>query len=274
MQAKIQSLKKSASKGDKKKRKEVLEEIAKLEIDLDRKQADELNELNNAKTIKETENTDLTEDTTQQLPVQKLSKAQKRRDKKAKEEKAKEAEIQAQEEINKNGPRMLELKAIIKTLGQRGLALHSIPSDGDCLYNAVVHQLKITGRNVCDVSYLRNETANYILNHKDSLIFYMTSSDTGDLLTDDEFFKYCEAIRNTPAWGGQVEIQALSNILKVPIEVLQASGPPTLQGADNYDGPPLVLTYHRLMYSLGEHYNSTKPQGQNDVENSDGVAVG
>lgn len=45
LQAKIQSLKKSASKGDKKKRKEVLEEISKLEIDIEKNHATELNNL-------------------------------------------------------------------------------------------------------------------------------------------------------------------------------------------------------------------------------------
>lgn len=271
LQAKIQSLKKSASKGDKKKRKEVLEEIAKLEIDLDKKHAQELNELNNAKSAQTT--ADAQSNVVEPLPdsetgidsqpqVQsRVTKAQKRRDKKAKEEREREAEIQAQEELNKNGPRIVELQTILKKLSERGLALHSIPSDGDCLYNAVIHQLDVTGRKMHDVRYLRNETANYIVENKDTLICYMTNPETGDLLTDEEFSKYCDSIRDTPAWGGQVEIKALSHVLHVPIEVLQATGPPTIQGEGEFPGPPLILTYHRLMYSLGEHYNSTKKQG-------------
>lgn len=42
LQAKIQVLKKTAGKGDKKKKKEILEEIARLESDLEKRHADEL----------------------------------------------------------------------------------------------------------------------------------------------------------------------------------------------------------------------------------------
>lgn len=43
--AKIQALKKSASKGDKKKRKEVTEEITRLELELNKKHEHEISEL-------------------------------------------------------------------------------------------------------------------------------------------------------------------------------------------------------------------------------------
>ncbi|CAD7090840.1 unnamed protein product [Hermetia illucens] len=221
---------------------------------LKKKARQELNELNNAKSAQTT--ADAQSNVVEPLPdsetgidsqpqVQsRVTKAQKRRDKKAKEEREREAEIQAQEELNKNGPRIVELQTILKKLSER-----------------VIHQLDVTGRKMHDVRYLRNETANYIVENKDTLICYMTNPETGDLLTDEEFSKYCDSIRDTPAWGGQVEIKALSHVLHVPIEVLQATGPPTIQGEGEFPGPPLILTYHRLMYSLGEHYNSTKKQG-------------
>lgn len=46
--AKIQALKKSATKGDKKKKKEVQEEIAKLEADIDRRHKEEEEKLRQA----------------------------------------------------------------------------------------------------------------------------------------------------------------------------------------------------------------------------------
>ena len=46
-QAKIQSLKKTASKGDKKKKKEVTEEIAKLEAEMNERHDKELADLKN-----------------------------------------------------------------------------------------------------------------------------------------------------------------------------------------------------------------------------------
>jgi hypothetical protein len=47
-QAKIQGLKKQASKGDKKKKKEVAEEIAKLEAELDSRHEQEIAEIKNS----------------------------------------------------------------------------------------------------------------------------------------------------------------------------------------------------------------------------------
>jgi len=258
LQAKIQALKKSAGKGDKKKKKEVLEAITKLELELDERHSNELAQLSDTtKTIEEVIGE--TENQTADDESQRVSKAQKRRDKKAKEEKAKQAEIHEQEEINKTGPRATELKLIKTILKSRNLMLYPIPSDGDCLYNAIKHQLLVTGHApVVDTPKLRQITADYIQENKELLIFYMSNPATGDCLTDDEFTQYCEAIKTTSTWGGQIEIKALSNALKVPIEVLQSSGPPTIQNDDNFAGPNLVLTFHRFMYSLGEHYNSTK----------------
>lgn len=270
LQATIQALKKSAGKGDKKKKKEVLEEITRLELELDDRHAHELTQMNEAaKTIEVVlgESDPQPEDDDQN---QRVSKAQKRRDKKAKEEKAKQAEILQQEEINKTGPRANELKLIKTILKSRNLMLYPIPSDGDCLYNAIKHQLIATGRSpAIDTPKLRQITAEYIQDNKQSLIFYMSNPATGDCLTDDEFSDYCESIKRTATWGGQIEIKAMSNALKVPIEVLQSSGPPTIQNDENFSGPPLVLTFHRLMYSLGEHYNSTKCLLERDESSSE-----
>lgn len=268
LQAKIQALKKTAGKGDKRKKKEVLDEICKLEIELENRHTNELNTIISTTTTicDDAANENVDESTVQLVALvdttangRRVTKAQKRRDKKAKEEREKQAEILAQEEINKTGPRQMETKAIKCLLKARHMTVFPIASDGDCLYNAIKHQLKVTGRTVIDTPTLRQLTATYIADNKDSLIFYMTNPATGDSLTDPDFERYCEAIRSTPAWGGQIEIKALSNVLRAPIEVLQAVGPPTVQCELDFATPNLVITYHRLMYSLGEHYNSTRP---------------
>jgi OTU domain-containing protein 6 len=44
------------------------------------------------------------------------------------------------------------------------------------------------------------------------------------------------------------------------MQVVQAEGPDVIVGADVYlDCAPLLLSYHRHAYGLGEHYNSTRP---------------
>jgi len=83
-------------------------------------------------------------------------------------------------------------------------------------------------------------------------------------------------------WGGHLELQALAGALKVPITVYEATadnfvakvhhGMPFLGCSPHYrthsdflltrlkeddcEGEPLELSYHRHMFSLGEHYNS------------------
>lgn len=272
LQAKIQAMKKTAGKGDKKKKKEVLEEIARLESDLDKKHEQELAqaEKTTANDVQLNEQDEANQNDVESSDADdktvRISRAQKRRDKKASEEKVRQAEILAQEEINKTGPRTVELNTIKKILAKRDLALHPIASDGNCLYNAIRNQLQVTGRFADDIRTLRNKTADYILENKDSLIFYMTNPDTGDCLNDAEFEKYCADLRNTAAWGGQIEITALSQILQVPIEVIQATGPSTIQGDDKFNGSNLIITYHRNMFSLGEHYNGTKPKNKNSTD--------
>lgn len=272
LQSKIQALKKTAGKGDKKKKKEVLEEIARLETDLDKRHADEL--ANAEKTTANGDDTSQPDANQNQIESSdvveektgRVSRAQKRREKKANEEKVRQADILAQDEINKTGARAIELNTIKKLLAKRDLIIHPIASDGNCLYNAIRNQLQVTDRFVDDVRTLRNKTADYILQNKDSLIFYMTNADTGNCLNDTEFEKYCSDLRNTAAWGGQIEISALSQVLQVPIEVIQATGPPTIQGDDKFKGPNLVITYHRNMFSLGEHYNGTRLSNKNSTD--------
>lgn len=266
LQSRIQALKKGASKGDKKKKKEALEEIAQLEADLDRRQDEEQRlEEEVGSNIKQLNITgddpeDLAESNGQQQPGQRLSKAQKRRDKKASDEKERQAEILAQELLNVHGPRQQEADSIKALLKSKDLIVHLIPSDGDCLYNAVAHQLTLNQKPAMSIGELRGLTADYILANRDDLINFMTNA-AGDCLSDQEFTDYVEAVRNTRAWGGQIEIQALSNCLRCPIEVIQATGS-IVQGGENTfkKNKPLILTYHRHMYSLGEHYNSARPK--------------
>ena len=150
MQAKVQSLKKSASKGDKKKKKEITEEIAKLESELNEKHDKELKDLSDQtksdNPILETE-VKLNEVTDHLENVElkgekKVSKAQKRRDKKAEKEKERLEDISKQEEENKLGQRHIETEKIKEILSSRGLKVKDIPSDGDCLFAGVLHQLQ------------------------------------------------------------------------------------------------------------------------------------
>ena len=258
MQAKIQMLKKSVPKGDRRKKMEVAEIIVKMEKEIDDRQDEELEkavEINDGEDTKvNAENGTTLEDVVLQAPT-KITRAQRRRNKKSEEEREREKRISEQEETNRQGPRVLEMNTIKEILKTSGLNVVNIPADGNCLYCAVNHQLEITGREESDVPELRKLTAEFMRKNKaDFLPFMYNESD--ELVDDVQFESYCRDVASTKLWGGQLELRALSNVLRCPIKVIQASGPAMIQG-ENFAGPPLVLTYHRHLYRLGEHYNST-----------------
>lgn len=254
LRTKIISLKRSSGKKDKKK---VQDEISQMENDLVAKHADELAQLsiNGSRANEEQKQEELESTSAQQ--EQRISKAQKRRDKKEQDAKRREEELLQAEEENKNSTRNLETKAINSILKSRNLKLYTIKSDGDCLYNAIKHQLELAGI-AQSVESLRKTAANHIRANKDELICYMTSAKSDDIMSQEEFDEYCNQVEATKAWGSQIEIQALSTSLKVKIEVLQSSGSPTISG-NEFKNPHLIMTYHRHFFGLGEHYNSVRP---------------
>ncbi|XP_045767343.1 deubiquitinase OTUD6B [Maniola jurtina] len=264
LQAQIQVLKKTA-KNDKTKKKELTAEIVKLEADLEERHRKENEELQNGCSREpiEPEVSDKDE-TDYEIAKQKVSKAQKRRNKKMQQEKNREKEIMLQEQENLHGPRNIENQEMSARLQQRKLKVYSIPSDGDCLYRAVSHQLETKYNKSKSVDELRKDVATHIRQNKDEFMLFMCHPDTGFNLTDVEFEEYCNKITNTKEWGGDIEIRALSNCLKCPITVIQATGPVAIEQGTEFSGPPLIITYHRHIFSLGEHYNSTEVLNEDD----------
>lgn len=255
LQAQIQALKKTA-KNDKTKKKELTAEIARLEAEMDLRHRQEIDSASENKDENDVKESVLTS-VDNELSKVKISKAQKRREKKSQQEKERDEQIKQQELENLHGPRNTELQAINAKLKEKGLQILLIPSDGDCLFKAIAHQFKSTRQKEFSVDSLRKRAANYIRQNKDDFMPFMTNPDTCEMLTSEEFDEYCSKIENSKVWGGQLEIRAMSKSLKCPISVIQATGPGSIDQGAEYDGPPLVITYHRHMYGLGEHYNST-----------------
>jgi len=63
---------------------------------------------------------------------------------------------------------------------------------------------------------------------------------------------------NTAVWGGQMEIKALSHVLKQPITVVMAVGSNVEMGKEEFGeiAEPLLVSYHKFAFTAGEHYNS------------------
>lgn len=131
-------MKKSICKGDKKKKKEIAEEISRLEESLEKRQAEELNAWKLAHVTlddEQTEPTQVSEEVDkdnsclEQL-THRISKAQKRREKKAIAEKERNQRIIEQEVLNSFGKRNVEMEAIKEILSKEDLMIYEIPSDG------------------------------------------------------------------------------------------------------------------------------------------------
>ena len=133
-QAHIQALKKTASKGDKKKKKEVGDEIARMTEEMEARHKRELDELRTSEPVAgvtedlgtalslgqdaavAADGEEATEEEGTGNAAVRVSKAQKRRDAKARKEKERREEIERQEEENKFGARQVETDAIAARL--------------------------------------------------------------------------------------------------------------------------------------------------------------
>lgn len=262
LQAKIQSMKNAVPKNDKKRRKQLTEDIAKLEAELSQKHENELRQLNISSSVEEVSNAldsvNLANNEEETDGKQtRTSKAQKRRDKRAALEKERETRIAEAEVENLTGSRHLENLKLKDKLAERHLQIKEISSDGHCMYRAVEDQLLVRGC-ALGLKELRARTAQYMRSHADDFLPFLTDPNTGDMYTADDFEKYCNDVADTAAWGGQLELKALSQVLQLPIEVIQAESLSIIIG-EEYDRPPITLIYMRHAYGLGEHYNSVEP---------------
>eukprot|EP01103_Thecamoeba_quadrilineata_P012791 TRINITY_DN3387_c0_g1_i1.p1 TRINITY_DN3387_c0_g1~~TRINITY_DN3387_c0_g1_i1.p1 ORF type:complete len:184 (-),score=40.86 TRINITY_DN3387_c0_g1_i1:27-578(-) len=180
----------------------------------------------------------------------------------------KEAQQQRQlEEEKKNivSEREVEISRIRKKLLPCLLSIFEIKADGDCMYNAVAHQLsldpEIQKQKKKEQVSLRKLVSRYMRDHPNEFIPFI-DSDTE--VTFETFLEYCDQTENTSTWGGQVELKALSCALERCIIVYSADGPEVEMGSEFSDKAPLRLTYHKKYFALGEHYNSTQELEKED----------
>lgn len=263
MQAKIQSMKNAVPKNDKKKRKQLTEEIAKLEADLIQRHEEEIRQLKSSSKVEEVlngvETLKVDDQEKDEVKQPRVTKAQKRRDKKAAQEKERESRIAEAEVENLQGVRHQEGLMLAQKLAQQQLQIKEISSDGHCMYRAIEDQLAQRPKPGLSMSVkeLRARTAEHMRGHADDFLPFLTNPNTGDMYTTDEFEKYCSDVEHTAVWGGQLELRALTQVLQLPIEVIQASSA-TIKIGEEFDSEPITLVYMRHAYGLGEHYNSVE----------------
>lgn len=143
-----------------------------------------------------------------------------------------------------------ESASIDEQLNRRGLELRSIPSDGNCLFASLVDQ-----SSGFSIRQLRQLIADYLREHRNEF----------EPFIETDYDLYCEKLAKENIWGGQVELQISAKILHRSIEIIQGNGDEPIRiPYPSLSEPPIVITYHRYLYTNGEHYNSTKEKEERE----------
>merc|ERR1712037_80978 len=100
-------------------------------------------------------------------------------------------------------PQAIEKERLNNLLKQNGLKRKSVPSDGDCMFSSLAHQLK-PQRPRISVEELREIAADHLLKNRDQFAAFLES--------DIEL--YYQKLVNEPIWGGQIELTALAAALE------------------------------------------------------------
>ncbi|CAK7348248.1 unnamed protein product [Dovyalis caffra] len=155
---------------------------------------------------------------------------------------------------------------------KKSRATFEIKPDGHCLYRAVEDQLALLSGGSTPYNYqeLRKMVAAYMReNSSDFLPFFLsdtTTEENSENSLSDRFENYCKDVESTTAWGGQLELGALTHCLRRHIKVFSGSFPDVEMGKEyKSDGgacssnASIMLSYHKHAFGLGEHYNSVVP---------------
>ncbi|KAH6799503.1 Cysteine proteinases superfamily protein [Perilla frutescens var. frutescens] len=280
LQKKEVAMKKEAAKGSKAeqkaKKKQVDEEISRLSTKLKERQSEELASLgynsSNGSQKGKGNLDDLVKaiagvSVTNEAEQPKISKSAKKHKKRAEQEAAREQRIQ-EEQSQIVSDRMIEDEKLEKKLEPLGFTINEIKPDGHCLYRAVENQLALQSGGSSAYTYqeLRKMVAAYMREHVgDFLPFFLVDGESEESLTE-RFENYCKEIESTAAWGGQLELGALTHCLRKHIAIFSGSFPDVEMGKEYKSGSAtgssnasIRLSYHRHAFGLGEHYNSVVP---------------
>ncbi|GJP41962.1 hypothetical protein CLOM_g1573 [Closterium sp. NIES-68] len=127
-----------------------------------------------------------------------------------------------------------------------GLCIREVSADGNCFFRAVSDH--VFGNQSQHVE-LRHQVVDYLEAHE---------ADFAPFVEDDMGFKeYCSGMRDDGTWGGHMELQAVSLLLKRNICIHQFQQPRwNIVNFDEASTPSIHLSYHD-----GDHYNSVRLEG-------------
>ncbi|CAG8626459.1 2240_t:CDS:2 [Diversispora eburnea] len=246
LNSQITALKKTATKGDKKRKKEVQIEVEKLEKEFRSRQQNELELFKSTKPIAKENSSNNNNDTLDSKPknleernednlddditditdklLARLDSMRIEDEKKAPIQTAKLAEMQREaEEESKNQVNLKEVES-----------------------NAIKEMATKMGFTVKEISHkdIRKNTAMYMRNNTDDFMPFFSNTQDGNLFSLEQFQNYCDNLENTALWGGEIEIRAISQIYEIPIHVIQMNSPVLKMFDEKYpDKEPIIISY-------------------------------
>jgi len=98
---------------------------------------------------------------------------------------------------------------------------------------------------------LRGIAADFMIKSKNDFLPFLE-------VPEENYEEFCENTRsNNSSWGGQLEIQAICNSLKIPINIYSNEGQSPIKMGEEFNSKnPLNISFHKHLYSLGNHYNA------------------
>ncbi|KAJ4832109.1 hypothetical protein Tsubulata_028056 [Turnera subulata] len=232
LQNKELEMKKAAAKGSKAeqkaKKKLVEEEISRLSTELKGKHAEELASLgynssngNDKSSLDSLVKAVAGVSVTNKHEKGKPSKSAIRRGKRAQQEAEREQRIQ-EEQSNLVSDRSIENEKLERKLKPLGLTVNEIKPDGHCLYRAVENQLALLSGGSSPYTFqdLRKMVASYMRENADDFLPFFLADNSVENYSDNSL---TETFESTSAWGGQLELGALTHCLKKHIMIYSGS---------------------------------------------------
>lgn len=225
---KLTGLRRSAKSADKKTKKDLQAQVAALEEDVERKkiqlEEDEKLAAGAALVMEKT------------MEGERVAAARAKRQ--AKKEARQEEEARRRREADDLAFQMPQLgreerETFEKILCADQLQIHNIDPDGNCLFNAIAHQLALRHGRELSQTDLRNMAAEHIQSHNEKYAAFL----------EEPTEEYCLKIRSADLWGGHLELDALSEALATSIIVYQSDTPPMEFNTVCSDAIPLRIWY-------------------------------
>lgn len=158
--------------------------------------------------------------------------------------------------------RAKEQETMDAAIKAKGLKMKEIRADGHCLYSAVADQL--SERHIDLRPSIRPETIegedSYRTIRRTAAEYITKHKDDFEPFLEEPLDSYVRKVGETGEWGGQLELMALAKAYGVDISVLDGNGSVhEIEGTEDKDETKRIwLAYYRHGFGLGEHYNSLR----------------